>query len=164
MKLKNQVEYQQKLFLKKGKTIITETLHLVTDVYEDGNFSMQVTEKKGYVSKSKGVHKQKLCQLQKSLQLARIIYCFQTKTPKSKYWSHKNLHLRPKWCVLTGSKMTHSVCVCNTYQNIVLLVNVVDWDLTYKDLLKLTLSCLKYIHKNLFVINFISPSFTRIFF
>ena len=53
--------------LKKGKTITTETLDLVTNVYEDDNFSREVTEKKDYVSVSKGVHKHKLCNLQKSL-------------------------------------------------------------------------------------------------
>ena len=99
-----------------------------------------------------------LCSLQE------LYTAFKQKHPNLNIGLTKICTLRPKWCVLTGSKMTHSVCVCSTYQNIVLLVNVVDWDLTYKDLLKLTLSCLKYIHKNLFVINFISPSFTRIFF
>ena len=44
--------------------------------------------------------------------------------------------LRPKWCVLAGSKVTHSVCVCSAYQNDVLLVDAMDWDLTYKDLIK----------------------------
>ena len=146
MKLKNQVEYQQNLLLKKGKIITTETLHLVTNAYGDDNFSRQVPEKKGYVSKSKGVHKQKLWKLQKSLQLARIICCFQTKTPECKYWVHKNCALRPKWCGLAGSKMTHSVCICSAHQNVVLLVDAVDWDLTYKDLLKLTLYCRKYFH------------------
>ena len=96
--------------------------------------------------------------------LHELYTAFKQKHPNLNIGLTKICTLRPKWCVLTGSKMTHSVCVCSTYQNIVLLVNVVDWDLTYKDLLKLTLSCLKYIHKNLFVINFISPSFTRIFF
>ena len=64
MKLKKQVNYQQNLPLKKGKAIITETLHLVTNVFEDDNFSRQVLERKDYVSVSKGVHKQKL-QLEK---------------------------------------------------------------------------------------------------
>ena len=52
---------------KKGKTITTKTLHLVTNAYEDDNFSRYVPEKKHYVSASKGVHKQKLWNLQKSL-------------------------------------------------------------------------------------------------
>ena len=54
--------------------------------------------------------------------------------------------LRPKWCVLAGSKMTQSVCVCSAHQNVVMLVHAMDWDLTYKDLIKLTLPCLKYFH------------------
>ena len=52
---------------KKGKAITAETLHLVTNVYEDDNFSRYVSEKKDYVSVSKGVNKQKLRNLQKSL-------------------------------------------------------------------------------------------------
>ena len=44
--------------------------------------------------------------------------------------------LRPKWCVLAGSKMTHSICVCSTHQNALLLVDAMEWDLTYKDLIK----------------------------
>ena len=65
MKSKKYVEYRENLLLR--KTITTETLHLVTNVNEDDNFSRYVSEKKGSVSVSKGVHKQKLCNLQKSL-------------------------------------------------------------------------------------------------
>ena len=54
--------------------------------------------------------------------------------------------LRPKWCVLAGSKMTHSVFICSAHQNVVLLIDAMEWDLTYKDMIKLTLSCLKYFH------------------
>ena len=32
--------------------------------------------------------------------------------------------------------MTHSVCVSSAHQNVVLLVNAMGWDLTYKDLIK----------------------------
>ena len=39
-----------------GKTIINDTLNLVTNVYEDGNFSKEVPEKKDYFSVSRGVH------------------------------------------------------------------------------------------------------------
>ena len=41
-------------------------------------------------------------------------------------------------------KMTHSVCICSTHQYAVLLVDVMDCDLTYKGLIKLTLSCLVF--------------------
>ena len=33
-------------------------------------------------------------------------------------------------------KMTHSFWVCNAHQSVVLLVNAMEWDLTYKDLIK----------------------------
>ena len=47
--------------------MITEILHLVTNVFENDNFSRKVLEKKDYVSVGKGVHTQKL-QLGKVLQ------------------------------------------------------------------------------------------------
>ena len=37
---------------------------------------------------------------------------------------------RPKWCVLVGSKITHSVCVCSAHQNVLLLVDAMKWNLT----------------------------------
>ena len=43
---------------------------------------------------------------------------------------------RLKWCVLAGSKMTHSICIFSAQQNVVLLVDVMDWNLTYKYLIK----------------------------
>ena len=69
MKSKKQVKYQQKLLLKKGKAIISETLHLVTNVFEDDSFGAQVSEKKDYVGVSKRVHKQKL-------QLAKVFVIY----------------------------------------------------------------------------------------
>ena len=35
--------------------------------------------------------------------------------------------LKPKWCLLAGSKMTHSVSVCSAHQNVRLLVDAMDW-------------------------------------
>ena len=58
--IKKQMKYQQNLLLKKGKAIITETFHLVTNDFEDDSFSRQVLQKNDYVSVSKGRHKQKL--------------------------------------------------------------------------------------------------------
>ena len=34
--------------------------------------------------------------------------------------------------------MTHSFCVCSAHQNVVFLVDAMDWDLTYEDLIKKT--------------------------
>ena len=87
-------------------------------------------KKKDYVSVGKAVHKQKLGNLQK------LYTTFKEKHPNVNIGFSKFCALRPKWCVLAGSKVTHSVCVCRAYQNDVLLVDAMDWDLTYKDLIK----------------------------
>ena len=105
MKSKRQVKYQENMLLKKGKAFITETLHLVTNAFEDDNFSRQVLEKKDYVSVSKGVHKQKL-------QLAKVFVTCKNFVLLSKNIGFSKFCVqRPKWFVLAGSKMTHSVCI-----------------------------------------------------
>ena len=95
---------------------------------------------------SKGRHKQKLCNLQKCLNLQELYTAFKEKHPTVNIEFSKFCALRPKWCVLDGSKMTHFVCVCSADQNIVLLVDAMDWGLTYKDLIKLTFYCPEYFH------------------
>ena len=75
----------------------------------------------------------------KSLCNVQELYtAFKEKHPNINIGFSKFCALRPKWCVLAGSKMTHSVCVCSAHQNVVLLVNAMDWDLTYKGLIKKT--------------------------
>ena len=71
-------------------------------------------EKKDYVNVSKGVHKQKLFNLQE------LHTAFK-----------KNTQI-----LILGS---HSVYFCSAQEHVVLLVDAMDWDL-----IKLTLSCLKY--------------------
>ena len=87
-----------------------------------------------------------LCNLQE------LCTAFKEKHPNVNIGFSKFCALRPKWYVLAGSKMTHSVCVCSAHQNIVLLVDAMGWFLTYKDMTKLTLSRLKYFDENLFAI------------
>ena len=111
---------------------------------------------KEYIKKNFATCKN-LCNLQE------LYTAFKEKHPNVNIGFSKFCALRPKWCVLAGSKMTHSVCVCSAHQNVVLLVDAMDWDLTYKDVIKLTLPCLKYSHYNLFAITFISPSFITVF-
>ena len=71
-----------------------------------------------------------LCSLQE------LYTAFKEKHPNVNIEFSKFCALRPKWCVLAGSKMTHSVCVCGAHQNVVLLVDAMDWDLTYKEMIK----------------------------
>ena len=47
----------------------------------------------------------------------------------------KFCELRPKWCILADSCGTHSVCVCSIHQNTILLIDAIDIQDTYKDLM-----------------------------
>ena len=38
--------------------------------------------------------------------------------------------------VRSGRPKNDSLCVCNAHQNVMLLLHAMDWDLTYKDLIK----------------------------
>ena len=41
-----------------------------------------------------------------------------------------------KWRIIVGSSGTNSVSVFTTHQNIILLVDALNWEVTYKDLVK----------------------------
>ena len=103
-------------------------------------------EKKDYVSVSKGVHKQNCATCKSFCNLQELYTDFKEKQPNANIGLSKFCAWRPKWCILADSKMTHSVCVYSAHQNVVLLLDAMDGDLTYKDLIKLTLSCPKYFH------------------
>ena len=100
-----------------------------------------MSEKKGYVCVSKRVHKQKH---DKSFCNFNLCAAFKEDHPNKNIGSSKFCPLSPKWRFLAVSKMTHSVFICSTHQYVVLLVDVMDWELTYKGLIKLTLSCLVF--------------------
>ena len=78
--------------------------------------------------------------------LRELYTAFKEKHPNLNIGMSKFRALRTIWYVLVDSKMTQSVCVCSTHQNVVLLVGAMDWDLIYKDLIYLTLSCFKNFH------------------
>ena len=42
--------------------------------------------------------------------------------------------LHRKWCVIADSPRTHLVCVCTNHQNNILLVEALNFEVTYKDL------------------------------
>ena len=69
--------------------------------------------------------------------MQELYTAFKEKQPNVNIEFSKFCTFRPKWCVLAGSKITHSVCVCSSHQNVLLLTGW-DLDLTYKDLIKNT--------------------------
>ena len=84
---------------------------------------------KEYINKNFATCKS-LCNLQE------FYTAFKEKHPNVNIGFSKFCALEPKWCVLAGSKMTRSVCVCSAHQNVMVLVDAIDWDLIYKDLIK----------------------------
>ena len=133
-----QGKYQQNLLLKKRKTNVPETLHVVTKVYEDDSFSMQVPEKKNLLASVKEYLNKNFATCKSLCDFQKLYTAFKENHPNVNIGFSKFCTLRPKWCVLADSKVTHSVCVCSAHQNVVLLVHATDRDLTCKDLIKLT--------------------------
>ena len=84
---------------------------------------------KEYIIKNFAICKS-LCNLQE------LYTAFKEKHPNVNIGFSKFYALKPRWCVLAGSKMAQSVYGCSSHQNVVLLVDAMDWDLTYKDLIK----------------------------
>ena len=70
---------------------------------------------KEYINKNFATCKS-LCNLQE------FYTAFKEKHPNVNIGFSKFCALRPKWCVLAGSKMTHSVCVCSAHQKIVFAI------------------------------------------
>ena len=108
-----------------------ETIDLVHDFYENDEYSRQLPGKKGYMSIQKSVHKQKqliLCNLHE------LFVAFKERKPDVKIGFSKFCILCSKWCVIAGSSEAHSICVCTTQWNTILLADALNWEVTYKDL------------------------------
>ena len=117
---------------KQRKVTSQNTTDLVLSMYDNDELSCQMPGKKDYLSIAKGVHKQKslvLCNLREMYAAFKEKYC------NVKLGFSKFCKFRPKWCVLAGFSGTHSVCVCSIHQNAILLVDAINWDITYKDLI-----------------------------
>ena len=83
---------------------------------------------KKYIIKNSAICKS-LCNLQE------LYTAFKEKHPNVNIGFSIFCTFIPKWCVWAVWKTSHSVCVCSAHQNVVLLVDTMDWDMTYKDLI-----------------------------
>ena len=86
---------------------------------EDDEFSQQIPGKKDYISVSHNTHTQKRLILSN---LNELYANFKSKYASTSIGFSKFCELWPKWCVLTGSSGTDSVCVCTYHQNMKLLL------------------------------------------
>ena len=115
-----------------GKTLSTDIIKLVQNIYQDDEYSRLMPGKKYCISIGKGIHAQKrliLCNLRE------LYSAFEDVNPEVSIGFSKFCCLCPKWCITVGAKGTHSVCVCIHHQNAVLLLSAIKWDVTYKDLM-----------------------------
>ncbi|XP_047126478.1 uncharacterized protein LOC124807875 [Hydra vulgaris] len=118
--------------LYKGKVLHKEIEDSVKLFYDSSDLCRTMPGKKDYVSIQKNVHKQKkllLCNLKE------LYVLYKENNPEIQISYSKFASLRPKWCILPGASGTHSVCVCSYHQNAILLVDALNIELTYKDLL-----------------------------
>ena len=113
---------------KKGKAMAQETIDLVHAFYENDEYSRQFPGKKDYVSIQKGVYKQKRLVL---YNLHELFVAFKERNPDVKIGFSKFCTLRARWCVIAASSGTHLVCVCTSHQNTVLVVDTLNWEVTY---------------------------------
>ena len=125
-----------------GKTLSQVTVDAVKEFYEDDEFSRMCPGKKDFVSVKEGtgrVHKQKRLLL---TNLKEMHIEFKKRT-NLKVGLSKFCELRPKWCVTVDSSGMHSVCVCQTHQNLKLLISALPQRIDMKDVFLKTVCSLE---------------------
>ena len=115
-----------------GKVLPKDVSDMVVAFYENDENSRLMPGKKDCVSIAKNVHMQKRLILSS---LKELFESFRSRNPSIQVGYSKFCSLRPKWCVLPGANGTHLVCVCTYHQNTKLLVEALNSNCTYKDLL-----------------------------
>ncbi|XP_034240315.1 uncharacterized protein LOC117644795 [Thrips palmi] len=106
---------------KKGKGLSSETEKLVTAFYLEPDVSREMAGKKEcIVVKEDGGKVTKTKRLVLG-NLRDIYLAFCKKYPNVEIGFSKFASLRPPECVLAGSAGTHTVCVCTTHQNFLLM-------------------------------------------
>ena len=93
-------------------------------IYEDDEYSRQLPGQKDCITVD-GVKVSKRLMLVKIEELYRT---FKQKHQDLKIGLSKFCSMRPKWCILVGSKGTHSVCTCIQHENAKLLASETDFD------------------------------------
>jgi len=101
-----------------------ETERAVRAIYEDDEYSRQLPGQKDCITVD-GVKVSKRLMLVKIEELYRT---FKQKHQDLKIGLSKFCSMRPKWCILVGSKGTHSVCTCIQHENAKLLASETDFD------------------------------------
>lgn len=108
------------------------TKNLIVEFYCDDENSKVLPGKDDKISISKGVYEQKrlmLCNVQELYAL------FNKKYPDIKVGLSMFFKLRPKYCVSAGATGTHKICVCQTHEDVRLIVSALGIKTYYRDLI-----------------------------
>ena len=112
--------------------ISEELKNNITSFYCDDEYSRELPGKKDYVSVGKNQHMSKrllLCNLKE------LYSCFKLNHPNKKVSFSKFASPQPKWCIISGPKNTHAVCVCSYHQNIKLLLSSIGIEHLYYEII-----------------------------
>ena len=66
--------------------------------------------------------------------LHEFFVAFKERNPDVEIGFSKFCTLHHKWCFITGSSGTNLLCVCSIHQNTILLVDALNCEVSYKDL------------------------------
>lgn len=116
-----------------GRKLDGNTVLIVKNFYENDEYSRIMPGQKDKVSIAKNTYEQKRLLLSN---LNELYTSFKFDYPHCKVGFSKFCSLRPKWCVLSGSSGTHSICVCVIHQNVKLLLAACEIEETYHELIE----------------------------
>lgn len=116
-----------------GRKLDGNTVLIVKNFFQNDEYSRIMPGQKDKVSIAKNTYEQKRLLLSN---LNELYTSFKFDYPHCKVGFSKFCSLRPKWCVLSGSSGTHSICVCVIHQNVKLLLAACEMEETYHELIE----------------------------
>lgn len=108
------------------------TRKLILDFYCDEENSKVLPGRNDKISMSKGVYEQKRLML---CNVEELYALFKRKHPDLKVGLSMFFKLRPKYCVSAGATGTHKICVCQTHEDVRLLISALGIKTYYRDLI-----------------------------
>ena len=113
-------------------SVLDSTKELIKQFYCNDENSKVLPGKKDCVSISKGVYEQKRLIL---LNFGELYAAFAKEHETLKVGLSVFYSLKPKWCVFAGSSGTHIVCVCQTHEDVKLVLHALRIKTHYRELI-----------------------------
>ncbi|KAK3911370.1 Trigger factor [Frankliniella fusca] len=122
------------LHFTRTSTVLESTKLLIKEYYSREDNCKILPGTRDCVSIRKGVYEQKRLLLSN---LPELYQQFKSEYEDLKVGLTTFSSLKPKWCVFAGGAGTHEQCICQTHQNIKLLMYALNVKTHYRDLIKL---------------------------